>query len=74
MLDPGLLIATGFCRRGFGIGPVVGRLLPDLVTGAAPSVDPATFRFSHLIDGSFPQPVWTVGCRRGQPPGSQRNA
>jgi glycine/D-amino acid oxidase-like deaminating enzyme len=57
MSDPGLLIATGFSGRNFGIGPGAGRLMGDLVTGAAPPVDPATFRLSRFTDGSYPQPV-----------------
>ncbi len=49
---PGLVVATGFSGHGFGIGPAAGRLAADLVTGAAPLVDPAPFRFSRFSDGS----------------------
>ena len=45
---PGFFIATGFSGHGFGIGPGAGRLMADLVTGAAPIVDPAPFRFSRF--------------------------
>ena len=45
---PGLVVATGFTGHGFGIGPGAGRLLADLVTGAAPTVDPAPFRWSRF--------------------------
>ncbi|MDO5620231.1 MAG: FAD-binding oxidoreductase [Paracoccus sp. (in: a-proteobacteria)] len=49
---PGFYIATGFSGHGFGIGPAAGRLMADLVTGAAPVVDPTDFRFSRFSDGS----------------------
>ncbi|GAA6191642.1 FAD-binding oxidoreductase [Phaeobacter sp. NW0010-22] len=49
---PGLFIATGFSGHGFGIGPGAGRLMADLVMGAAPIVDPYEFRFSRFSDGS----------------------
>ena len=45
---PGLVVATGFTGHGFGIGPGAGWLLADLVTGAAPTVDPAPFRWSRF--------------------------
>ena len=54
---PGLYVATGFSGHGFGIGPGAGRLMAELVTGAAPVVDPAPFRFSRFIDGSRPVPM-----------------
>jgi glycine/D-amino acid oxidase-like deaminating enzyme len=49
---PGFFIATGFSGHGFGIGPGAGRLMADLVTGDAPVVDPADYRFSRFTDGS----------------------
>lgn len=49
---PGLTLATGFSGHGFGLGPGAGRLTADLVTGAAPVVDPFAFRFSRFSDGS----------------------
>jgi glycine/D-amino acid oxidase-like deaminating enzyme len=45
---PGLFLATGFSGHGFGLGPGAGRLMADLVTGAAPVVDPAPFRFTRF--------------------------
>ncbi len=53
---PGFFIATGFTGHGFGVGPGAGRLMADLVTGAAPVVDPAPFRFSRFSDGTRPRP------------------
>jgi glycine/D-amino acid oxidase-like deaminating enzyme len=49
---PGFFIATGFSGHGFGIAPGAGRLMADLVTGAAPVVDPHDFRLSRFTDGS----------------------
>ncbi len=53
---PGFFIATGFTGHGFGIGPGAGRLMADIVTGDAPIVDPAPFRYSRFTDGSRPRP------------------
>jgi glycine/D-amino acid oxidase-like deaminating enzyme len=50
--QPGFFIATGFSGHGFGIGPGAGRLMADLVTGAAPVVDPTPYRFARFSDGS----------------------
>ncbi len=45
---PGFYLASGFSGHGFGIGPGAGRLMADLVTGVAPIVDPAPFRFERF--------------------------
>ena len=42
---PGFYLMSGFSGHGFGIGPGAGRLMAELVTGAAPVVDPEPFRF-----------------------------
>ena len=57
---PGLVIATGFSGHGFGIGPAAGRLAADLVTGAAPLVDPQPFRYERFIDGTRHRPTTGV--------------
>lgn len=41
---PGLILAAGFSGHGFGIGPGSGHLIADIVTGAAPIVDPNPYR------------------------------
>lgn len=56
----GLIVATGFSGHGFGLGPGAGRLTADLVTGAAPAVDPQAFRFSRFSDGSPITPLTGV--------------
>jgi glycine/D-amino acid oxidase-like deaminating enzyme len=53
---PGFYIATGFSGHGFGIGPGAGKLMADIVTGAAPCVDPAPYRFARFSDGSKVEP------------------
>jgi glycine/D-amino acid oxidase-like deaminating enzyme len=49
---PGFFIAAGFSGHGFGVGPGAGRLMADLVTGAAPVADPQPYRFARFSDGS----------------------
>ena len=48
----GLVIATGMCGHGFGIGPGIGRVVADLVAGKAPRHDLSRFRLSRFSDGS----------------------
>jgi glycine/D-amino acid oxidase-like deaminating enzyme len=46
----GFILAAGFSGHGFGIGPGSGHLIADIVTGAAPIVDPQPYhpnRFAH---------------------------
>jgi glycine/D-amino acid oxidase-like deaminating enzyme len=45
---PGFHLAVGFSGHGFGIGPGAGALMADLVTGAAPCVDPKPFRLERF--------------------------
>jgi glycine/D-amino acid oxidase-like deaminating enzyme len=54
---PGLYMASGFSGHGFGIGPGAGKLMAQLVTGEAPCVDPAPFRFGRFSDGTKPRPI-----------------
>jgi glycine/D-amino acid oxidase-like deaminating enzyme len=49
---PGLTVATGMSGHGFGIGPAIGRILADMVTGNATGYDLARFRFSRFTDKS----------------------
>ncbi len=49
---PGLVIATGMCGHGFGIGPGMGRVVADLVAGHDPGHDLQRFRLSRFSDGS----------------------
>jgi glycine/D-amino acid oxidase-like deaminating enzyme len=49
---PGLTLATGMSGHGFGIGPGMGRVVADLVTGGHVGHDLARFRFKRFSDGS----------------------
>jgi glycine/D-amino acid oxidase-like deaminating enzyme len=49
---PGLTIATGMSGHGFGIGPGMGRVIADLVTGNATGHDLDRFRLSRFSDGT----------------------
>ncbi len=49
---PGLTIATGMSGHGFGIGPGMGRVIADLVTGGHVGHDLSRFRFARFTDGT----------------------
>ncbi|HMB77502.1 MAG TPA: FAD-binding oxidoreductase, partial [Kiloniellaceae bacterium] len=53
---PGLYIATGCSGHGFGIGPGIGRVMADLVTGGSPGHDLKRFRPQRFFDGSPIEP------------------
>ena len=48
----GLVLAAGCSGHGFGLGPGLGYLAAELIVNDTPSVDPAPFRLSRLVDGS----------------------
>jgi len=48
----GLFIATGLSGHGFGIGPAIGRIMADLVSGRDPGHDLSRFRAGRFFDGS----------------------
>lgn len=48
----GLVIATGMCGHGFGIGPGMGRVIADLTLGRETGHDLSRFRFGRFSDGS----------------------
>ncbi len=48
----GAFLATGLSGHGFGIGPAVGRVMADLVTGRDPGHDLTRFRFGRFADGT----------------------
>lgn len=48
----GLVIATGMCGHGFGIGPGMGRVIADLTLGREIGHDISRFRFARFSDGS----------------------
>ncbi|WP_350332987.1 NAD(P)/FAD-dependent oxidoreductase [Coralliovum pocilloporae] len=49
---PGFHLATGFSGHGFGLGPAVGHVMADVITGNKPAVSLDAFRFSRFSDGT----------------------
>ena len=52
----GFVFATGFSGHGFGLGPIAGRLVAELVTDGKPSLDIRGFRFSRFAEGAIGEP------------------
>ena len=50
---PGFILAAGFSGHGFGIGPGAGHLVADIVTGAAPIVDPKPYHPKRFDSSSW---------------------
>ena len=48
----GLVLATGFSGHGFGMGPIVGRLVAELIQNGEASLNLDAFRFSRFHDGT----------------------
>ena len=46
----GLVVATGFSGHGFGIGPVSGRLMAELISEGKTSLDLSGFRFTRFSE------------------------
>ena len=55
----GLVLATGFSGHGFGMGPIVGKLVSELIIDGEASLDLSAFRFSRFSDGSKLEPFST---------------
>ncbi len=53
---PGLYLASGFSGHGFGIGPAIGRIMADVVTGRPPGHDLTRFRAERFFDGTPIEP------------------
>lgn len=52
----GFIFATGFSGHGFAMGPIVGRLIAELIVDGKPSLDITGFRFSRFAEGAFGKP------------------
>ena len=46
---PGVWLGIGHAHWGLTLGPITGRLIADLITGATPVVDPAPYRAERLL-------------------------
>jgi glycine/D-amino acid oxidase-like deaminating enzyme len=47
----GLVLATGLSGHGFGLGPIVGQLVSEIIVDAQPSLDLSALRFSRFKEG-----------------------
>ena len=52
----GFVLATGFSGHGFAMGPIVGRLVSELIVDGKTSLDIGGFRFSRFAEGSVGRP------------------
>lgn len=52
----GFVFATGFSGHGFGMGPIAGRLVAELIVDGKPSLDIQGFRFSRFAEGAIGKP------------------
>ncbi len=44
-------MATGFSGHGFGMGPITGQLMAEVIAEGKPSLDLAGFRFDRFGQG-----------------------
>jgi glycine/D-amino acid oxidase-like deaminating enzyme len=56
----GLVIATGMSGHGFGLAPIVGNVVADIVGGAETGFDLRPFRLARFHDGSRLEPVHLI--------------
>jgi glycine/D-amino acid oxidase-like deaminating enzyme len=54
----GLYLNTGFSGHGFTLAPGAGKLLSELIMGAAPSIDPRQYRFARFKENDLPAVRW----------------
>ncbi|PYM63376.1 MAG: FAD-dependent oxidoreductase [Candidatus Rokuibacteriota bacterium] len=52
----GLIVATGFSGHGFAMGPIVGRLIAELVADGKASLDIRGFRLARFAEGTAGTP------------------
>lgn len=52
----GFVFATGFSGHGFGLGPVAGRLVAELIAEGKTSLGIDSFRFSRFAEGAIGEP------------------
>ena len=48
----GVIFATGFSGKGFGLGPAVGEILRDFITVGQPALDVAPMAFDRFLSGA----------------------
>jgi glycine/D-amino acid oxidase-like deaminating enzyme len=47
----GLVLATGFSGHGFGMGPIVGKLVSEIIVDGKPSLDLSALGFGRFQEG-----------------------
>ena len=52
----GFIFATGFSGHGFAMGPIVGRVISELILEGKPSIDLYALRHSRFQEGDMDQP------------------
>lgn len=52
----GFYVATGFSGHGFAVGPIVGKLMSELIIDGSTSLDITSFRPSRFAEGKTPVP------------------
>ena len=52
----GFVFATGFSGHGFGLGPIAGRLVAELIADGKTSLDIRSFRYSRFAEGAIGEP------------------
>ena len=52
----GFYVATGFSGHGFAVGPVVGKLMAELIVDGRTSLDITSFRPERFAEGKTPVP------------------
>ena len=57
---PGLIVATGFSGHGFALGPIVGRVVSELILDGQPSIDLHAFRYSRFAEKDTAPPRSTL--------------
>ena len=56
----GLVLATGFSGHGFGMGPIAGRLVSEIIVDGKSSLDISALRFSRFKEGVSRKPSQVV--------------
>ena len=69
--QPGLWLAIGHAHWGLTLGPVTGRLIAEMMTGATPFCDPAPYR-GGALSSSAPNLSFQLGSAPGRAAPSPR--
>ena len=56
----GLVLATGFSGHGFGMGPIVGKMVSEIIIDAKPSIDLNSLRLSRFKEGIKRKPTQVI--------------